>query len=119
MKAYTLDMSHLDDAQIESIEKLIERCKRGEFTAVKTRVNGEWLEAPASWIKHLKKVDAEEVRDIIDKIKAVIPILLNSTITVEQEFLLTYFGSKKSAFTTSAGANKFLEAHLKTLEALL
>jgi len=43
----------INSLQVESVDRIIKRCKAAHFTNVRIRINGEWEEHEADWIKHL------------------------------------------------------------------
>ena len=46
----------INDLQVASIDRLIERCKAAHFTNIRIRINGQWEDHEADWIKHLRRV---------------------------------------------------------------
>ena len=121
MKAYTLDISKLDKDQIEALPKIIDLAKNGRMESVEImRSNGASDFFDLSFIKHLEKVDAEQVLRLVDKINAIIPIDVNSIRTSEQNILfLEIMGDNYRQVHSSAEANSILNVRLKELEALL
>lgn len=56
-RGWTLDAARINRLQDESIERLVKRCKQAHFVNVQVRINGEWEEFEADWIKHLVPAD--------------------------------------------------------------
>lgn len=52
--AWFLPKSSVNDIQTKSIETLIKRTKQAHFVNVRLRINGQWEEYEADWIKHLQ-----------------------------------------------------------------
>lgn len=48
-----LDMTKVNDLQVESIRQLVRTCKAAHMVDVRMRINGEWVSVEADWIKHL------------------------------------------------------------------
>lgn len=55
MTEFRLTDENINELQVDSIRKLIERCKRAHFTDVHVRINGKWEKFEADWIKHMKE----------------------------------------------------------------
>lgn len=43
----------INDLQRRSLETTVKRCKQAHFTNVTIRINGQWEESEADWIKHM------------------------------------------------------------------
>lgn len=54
--AWILTDEHINELQVASISKVIERCKHAHFTNLKIRINGGWEEYETDWIKYIKPV---------------------------------------------------------------
>lgn len=54
-----LSAEHINRFQNASIERLVRLCKHAHYTNVKVRINGEWQEFEADWIKHMAPSSAE------------------------------------------------------------
>lgn len=50
----TIDDRHLNEPMKKGMKKTISAAKHAHFTNVKIRINGEWREYEADWIKHIK-----------------------------------------------------------------
>jgi hypothetical protein len=50
---WNLSKKNINDLQQRSIDELVRRCKQAHFVNVRVRVNGEWEEFEADWLKHL------------------------------------------------------------------
>lgn len=46
----------INELQVASIDRLIERCKRAHFVNVQVRINGQFETFEADWLKHLKRI---------------------------------------------------------------
>jgi len=53
VKQWTLTDEKINDLQVATIERLIPRCKAAHFVNVRVRINGQWEEYEADWLKHL------------------------------------------------------------------
>lgn len=53
--AWLVTECHINELQIDSIQRLIDRAKRASMTDIKLRINGqdEWYEA--DWLKHMTR----------------------------------------------------------------
>lgn len=52
---WSLSKERINDLQQDSIVQLVKRCKQAHFVNVKVRINGQWEEYEADWIKDLVK----------------------------------------------------------------
>lgn len=53
---WELPAGKINELQQADIERLVAVCKQAHFINVRVRINGEWREIEADWIKHLVKV---------------------------------------------------------------
>lgn len=53
---WCLTDKNINDLQVESIDRLIERCKAAHYVDVYLRINGMDVRVQADWLKHLKRV---------------------------------------------------------------
>jgi hypothetical protein len=51
---WRLDRSKINDLQQASIEQLVRMAKHAHFVNVRVRIDGEWRELEADWIKYLE-----------------------------------------------------------------
>jgi len=51
---WKLSGKKINDLQQSSIERLVRISKQAHFVNVRVRINGEWREFEADWIKHLE-----------------------------------------------------------------
>lgn len=58
--AWYLPAEKINSLQQESLLDLVRLCKGAHFTNVRIRINGEWREVEADWIKHLQPVEQGE-----------------------------------------------------------
>lgn len=54
---WRLTTEKINDLQIDSIKRLIPRCKAAHFVNVRVRINGTWEEYQADWIKHMVRIE--------------------------------------------------------------
>lgn len=52
---FTLDGAKLNKPASDDLDEVIRKCKQAHFTNIKIRINGEWEEHEADWIKYLVK----------------------------------------------------------------
>ena len=50
----TIDDRNLNESMRESMIKTIQIAKRAHFTNIKIKINGEWKEFEADWVKHIQ-----------------------------------------------------------------
>ena len=55
MVEFKLTDENINELQVESIRKTIERCKHAHMTDIHIRINGKWEVVEADWIKHMKE----------------------------------------------------------------
>lgn len=53
---FELTDENINDLQVESIRRLIERCKHAHYTNVYLRINGKDELFEADWLKHIREV---------------------------------------------------------------
>jgi len=53
-RAWQLPAGKINELQQTSIERLVRMAKQAHFVNVRVRINGEWREFEADWIKHLE-----------------------------------------------------------------
>lgn len=53
---WCLTNQKINDLQVASIDRLIDRCKAAHFVNVHVRINGKDEHYEADWLKHLKRV---------------------------------------------------------------
>lgn len=74
--AWRLPRRKINVVQQTSIEELVRVCKQAHFVNVRVRINGEWAEFEADWIKHLKPdpegdhAEPERAPDEIERLRA-------------------------------------------------
>jgi hypothetical protein len=51
-----LPLHCVNTLQRDSIQALVKRCKHAHYTNVRVRINGQWEEFEADWIKSLAEV---------------------------------------------------------------
>jgi hypothetical protein len=52
----------INELQVDSINRLIQRCKAAHFVNVQVRINGRFEIFEADWLKHLTPISAQETR---------------------------------------------------------
>lgn len=52
--SWMLPCARINSVQQWSIRRLVKRCKQAHFVNVRIRINGEWEEYEADWIKHMQ-----------------------------------------------------------------
>lgn len=62
-EGWFLSRSSVNEPQTESIGKLIKRAKHAHFVDVRVRINGQWEEYQADWIKHLKHTPPQPAQE--------------------------------------------------------
>lgn len=50
---WRLPGAKINEPQQKHLGELVARCKQAHFANVRVRINGEWEEFEADWIKHL------------------------------------------------------------------
>lgn len=65
--AWVLTDEHINDLQVASVNRVIDRCKRAHFTNIKIRINGEWEEHEADWIKHMRPASQPSHNDVLEE----------------------------------------------------
>lgn len=53
--AFVLTDEKINDLQVQTVQTLIDRCKRAHFVDIKIRINGKDEHYEADWLKHLVK----------------------------------------------------------------
>jgi len=53
---WVLTDQNINELQVESIDRLIARCKAAHFVDICIRINGKDERVQADWLKHLKRV---------------------------------------------------------------
>lgn len=50
----TIDADTLNEPMRDGLERVIREAKQAHYTNVRIRINGEWREYEADWIKYIK-----------------------------------------------------------------
>lgn len=85
--AWTLDHDKVNEFQLASIEKVVKRAKQAHYTNLKIRINGQWEEYEADWVKHLYKTSSAQAAEDSEAIKqrrAKVELLVNDMLYVYQ-----------------------------------
>lgn len=53
--SWRLTDEHINSLQVASVDRLIKRAKAAHYVNVRVRINGDWEEHEADWIKHMKR----------------------------------------------------------------
>lgn len=56
---FTVDLSEINDLQLESLRHAIKRAKAAHFTDLDIRINGQNERIEADWLKHFVETDGE------------------------------------------------------------
>ena len=55
---WVLTDKSINNLQVDSVDRLIERCKAAHYVDILIRINGKDERVQADWLKHLKRVTA-------------------------------------------------------------
>jgi len=53
---FELDTDNINEIQLETMRRTIDRAKHAHFTNVELRINGKYVHEQADWLKHFIEV---------------------------------------------------------------